>query len=44
VVCADCYRYDISYEQQHASTTAVGRSGRELEDLLALVNAIISEG
>jgi hypothetical protein len=44
VVCADCYLYDISYERQHASTTAVGNSGRELEDLLALVNAIISEG
>jgi len=43
VGCADCYLYDISYGQQHASTTAVGRSGRELENLLALVNAIISE-
>ena len=41
--CADCYIYDIAYEGHRVSTMATGNSGRELRDLLSLVNAIISE-
>ncbi len=42
-VCADCFIYDIAYEGRRVSTTAIGNSGRELRELLPLINAIISE-
>jgi hypothetical protein len=42
VVCADCFVYDISSGQQRVTTTANGQSGRELGDLLALVDSIIA--
>jgi len=42
VVCADCFVYDISSGQQRVTTTANGQSGRELGDLLALVEEIIA--
>jgi len=43
-MCADCYVYDIAYEGRRMSTTALGNSGRELRDLLTLINTIVSEG
>jgi hypothetical protein len=43
-VCADCYVHDIAYEGHRISTTAIGSSGRELRDLLSLLNTLISEG
>jgi len=42
VACADCFVYDISSGQQRVTTTANGQSGRELGDLLALVEEIIA--
>ena len=42
-VCADCFIYDIAYQGRRVSTTAIGNSGRELRELLPLINAIISE-
>ncbi len=42
-VCADCFIYDIAYEGRRVSTPAIGNSGRELRDLLSLLNAIIAE-
>ena len=43
-MCADCYVHDIAYEGHRMSTTAIGSSGRELRDLLTLINTIVSEG
>ncbi|MDQ3771897.1 MAG: hypothetical protein M3343_07420 [Actinomycetota bacterium] len=42
VVCADCFVYDISSGEERVTTTANGQSGRELGDLLALVDTIIA--
>ena len=41
--CLDCFVYDIIYEGRRVSTTGLGNSGRELRDLLSLVDALISE-
>lgn len=43
VSCADCYFYDISYEDHRVTTSGLGNSGRELEDLFALVDAALAE-
>lgn len=42
VMCADCFVYEISSGEERVTTTANGQSGRELGDLLALVDDIIA--
>jgi hypothetical protein len=42
VDCADCFTYDIRAGGQRVTTTAMGQSGEELRDLLALVEEIIA--
>jgi hypothetical protein len=44
VVCADCFAYDIRAGGQRIKTTGLGQSGKELGDLLALVDEIITTG
>jgi hypothetical protein len=40
VDCADCFTYDIRAGGQRVTTTAMGESGEELRDLIALVDEI----
>jgi hypothetical protein len=44
VVCSDCYSYDIRAGGQRITTTGLGQSGKELRDLLALIDEIIATG
>jgi hypothetical protein len=44
VDCADCFTYDIRAGGQRITTTAMGQSGQELRDLLALIDEIIATG
>ena len=41
VHCADCFTYDIRAGSQRITTTAMGQSGQELRDLLALMEEIL---
>ena len=40
VDCADCFIYDIRAGGQRVTTTAMGESGEELRDLIALIEEI----
>jgi len=40
VDCADCFIYDIRAGGQRVTTTAMGESGEELRDLIALIDEI----
>ena len=42
VDCADCFTYDIRSGGQRITTTAMGQSGEELRDLLALMEEILA--
>jgi hypothetical protein len=42
VECADCFTYDIRAGERSISTTALGQSGEELSDLLALIEEILA--
>jgi len=42
VACADCFVYEIESGSERVTTTGLGASGRELGDLLALVDSIIA--
>jgi hypothetical protein len=42
VDCADCFTYDIRSGGQRITTTAMGQSGEELRDLLALIEEILA--
>ena len=44
VDCADCFTYEIRAGGQRITTTAMGQSGQELGDLLALIDEIIATG
>jgi hypothetical protein len=44
VDCADCFTYDIRASGRSITTTAMGQSGEELRDLLALIDEIIATG
>jgi hypothetical protein len=41
VECSDCFTYDIRAGGQRITTTAMGQSGQELSDLLALIEEIL---
>ena len=43
-VCSDCFLYEIRSGGQRLATTAMGQSGEELSDLLALVDEIFASG
>ncbi len=42
VDCADCFTYDIRSGGQRITTTAMGQSGEELRDLLALIEELFA--
>ena len=42
VVCSDCFEYDIRAGGQRITTTAMGQSGEELSNLLALMDEILA--
>jgi len=44
VDCADCFTYDIRAGGQRVTTTAMGQSGEELRELLALMDEILATG